>query len=278
MNARIDSADETEPTETGAAETAAAEAAASVQASAEQAAEDAADAAASQDGATTADVTDAAAAGAAAGATEAMASTGEVAPAPVQTVYVTAPQPPRRKGNRGLGSLFAILATIVFAAVYAGVTALLILFVKPDGLGGAIGQFLSGPLFYVPVLVFLVAMVLWALLANRASWWSWVLGSLVIAAVVYFATIGVLLLMAGGFGLTGSQAAGLFTGFALNPAVVVAALLAREVSVWFGAAISARGRKVRERNYEAWQEFEREEAQRLGEARERAELAGRTAV
>lgn len=274
MNARIDSADETEPTET-----AAAEAAASVQASAEQAAEEAADATAEREGATTADVTDAAA-GAAAGAAEATASTGEVAPvvAPVQTVYVTAPQPPRRKGNRGLGSLFAILATLVFAAVYAGLTALLILFVKPDGLGDAIGEFLTGPLFYVPVLVFLVAMVLWALLANRASWWAWVLGSLIIAAVVYFATIGVLLLMAGGFGLTGSQAAGLFTGFALNPAVVIAALLAREVSVWSGAAISARGRKVRERNYEAWQEFEREEAQRLGEARERAELAGRTAV
>jgi hypothetical protein len=168
--------------------------------------------------------------------------------------------------------MFAVLATVVFAAVYAGVVALLILFVKPDGLGDAIGEFVSGPLFYVPVLVFLVATVLWALLANRASWWAWVLGSLVIAVVVYFATIGVLLLMAGGFGLTGSQAADLFRGFAFNPAVVVAALLAREVAVWFGAAIAARGRKVRERNYEAWQRFEREEEEK------RAEFAGRTVV
>ncbi|GAA3731613.1 hypothetical protein GCM10022239_05260 [Leifsonia bigeumensis] len=257
MNARIDPADETEPTEA-----AAEDAAASVQASADQAAEHAAE----QSGTATADVTE--------GVTGAAASssTGEAAPVPVQTVYVTAPQPPRRKGNRGLGTVLAILAAVVFAAAYAGVTALLILFVNPDGLGGAVGEFVSGPLFYVPVLVFLVAMVLWVLLANRASWWAWVLGSLVIAAVVYFATIGVLLLLAGGFGLTGSQAADLFRGFALNPAVVVAALLAREVSVWFGAAIAARGRKVRERNYEAWQEFERDEAEK------RAEFAGQSAV
>jgi hypothetical protein len=195
--------------------------------------------------------------------------TGEVLSAPVQTVYITAPTPPRPKGNRGLGTALAVLAAIVFAAVYAGVTALLILFVRPDGLGDAVGQFVTGPIYYVPVIVFLVAMILWALLANRASWWSWVLGSLVIAIVVYFATIGVLLLVSGGFGLTGSQATGLFYGFALNPALVVAALLAREVSVWFGAVVSARGRKVRERNYAAWQEFERTEAEK------RAEFAGR---
>lgn len=272
MNAKIDPADETEPTGTAAEEAAASVQASANQARADQAAKQAADAVAKQEGATTADVTEAAAGAAASAPENTAANSGEVAPAPVQTVYVTAPHPPRRKGNRGLGSVFAILATAVFAAAYAGITALLILFVKPEGLGDAIGQFVSGPLFYVPVLVFLIAMVLWVLLANRASWWAWVLGSLVIAAVVYFATIGVLLLLAGGFGLTGSQAADLFEGFALNPAVIVAALLAREASVWFGAAIAARGRKVRERNYEAWQEFEREEEEK------RAEFAGRTAV
>ncbi len=268
MNARSASAGETEPTDSGAEDVAAVETADATTA----------------DEAVTAPAVDMAAdmaanmADDAAGQIDSAAPSGEVAPAPVQTVYITAPQPPRRKGNRVLGSLFAVLAAAVFAAAYAGVTALLILFVKPDGLGDAVGQFVTGPLFYVPVLVFLVAMVLWALLANRASWWAWVLGSLVIGVVVYFATIGVLLLLAGGFGLTASQAADLFRGFGLNPAVVVAALLAREVAVWSGAAIAARGRKVRERNYEAWQEFEREEAQRLAGAQERAELAGRTAV
>lgn len=199
--------------------------------------------------------------------------TAAVAPAaPVQTVYVTAPNPPRKKGNRGIGSLYAILATVVFAVVFAGVAALLILFVKPDGVADALGTFVTGPLFYIPVLVFLVIMVLWVLLANRASWWAWVIGSLVIAAVVYFASIGILLLMAGGFGLTASAATEAFYTFATNPVLIAAALIAREASIWFGAAIAVRGRKVRERNYEAWETFEREEAEK------RAQFGGQTAV
>lgn len=198
------------------------------------------------------------------------ATTGEVAPAaPVQTVYVTAPVPPRKKGNRGLGSVLAIVAAIVFAAAYLGVAALLILFVRPDGVADAVGAFATGPLFYVPVLAFLVLMVLWALLANRASWWAWVLGSLVIAVLVYFVSIGALLLIAGGFGLTAGEAAETFARLALNPVIIAAALLAREAAVWFGAAIAARGRRVRERNYAAWETFEREEAEK------RAEFSGR---
>jgi hypothetical protein len=198
------------------------------------------------------------------------AATGEVAPAaPVQTVYVTAPVPPRKKGNRGIGSVLAIIAAIVFAAAYLGVAALLILFVRPDGVADAVGAFATGPLFYVPVLAFLVLMVLWALLANRASWWAWVLGSLVIAVLVYFVSIGALLLIAGGFGLTAGEAAETFARLALNPVIIAAALLAREAAVWFGAAIAARGRRVRERNYAAWEAFEREEAEK------RAEFSGR---
>ncbi|MBX3091868.1 MAG: hypothetical protein KF801_05095 [Cryobacterium sp.] len=203
---------------------------------------------------------------------EATGQTGEVQAAPVQTVYVTAPTPPRRKGNRGLGVALAIVATVVFAAAYAGVALLLILFVNASVVSGAIGAFVVGPLFYVPVLAFLVFMIVWALLVNRASWWAWVIGSLVIAALTYFGSIGVLLLMSGGFGLTGSQAAATFVGFAINPALIAATLLARETSIWFGAAIAKRGRRVRERNYEAWQEFENEEA------RKRAELGGVAAV
>lgn len=199
-------------------------------------------------------------------------SNGDGTPAPVHTVYVTAPNPPKRKGNRGMGVLLAFLATVVFAAAYAGVSALLILFVSPSAVPDALTKFVVGPLFYVPVAAFLVLMILWALLVNRASWWAWVIGSLVIAAATYFATIGTLLLMSGGFGLTGSQAALAFVGFAINPALIAAALLARETSIWFGAAIAKRGRRVRERNYEAWMEFENEEA------RKKADLGGVAAV
>lgn len=98
------------------------------------------------------------------------------------------------------------------------------------------------------------------------------IGSLIIAVVVYFASIGALLLMAGGFGLTASAATEAFQKLAVNPALIAAALVARECAIWFGAAISRRGRKVRERNYATWQEFENEEARR------KAEFGGAAAV
>lgn len=196
---------------------------------------------------------------------ESVETAGDVAAAPVQKVYVTAPQPPRPKGNRGIGTLLAVVATIVFAVVYAAAAAILILFVNPSGVADAVTAFLTNPLFFVPALAFLVMMILWALIANRASWWSWVIGSLIIAVVTYFASIGVLLLLAGGFGLTASQGTDLFVSFATNPVLIAAALIARESAIWFGAAIARRGRKVRERNYEAWQAFEREEAQKRAE-------------
>ncbi|MCC6270134.1 MAG: hypothetical protein IT190_02530 [Microbacteriaceae bacterium] len=196
---------------------------------------------------------------------ESPAATGDVAAAPVQTVYVTAPTPPKPKGNRGVGTLLSFVAAIVFAAVYAGVAALLILFVNPNGVMGAVTSFVTSPLFFVPTLVFLVMMILWTLLANRASWWSWVIGSLIIAVFTYFASIGVLLLLAGGFGLTASQATASFLAFAVNPVLIAAGLIGRECAIWFGAAIAKRGRKVRERNYAAWQAFEHEETQKRAE-------------
>ncbi|MCU1557985.1 MAG: hypothetical protein JWN09_1980, partial [Microbacteriaceae bacterium] len=39
--------------------------------------------------------------------------------APVQTVYVAAPNPPRKQGNRGVGVLIAIAATILFGVLFA---------------------------------------------------------------------------------------------------------------------------------------------------------------
>ncbi len=191
-------------------------------------------------------------------------ATGEVAPVqpPVQTVYVMAPTPPRPKGNRGVGVLLSFVAAIVFAAAYVGVAAVLTVFMNPSGVINVVSTFLTSPLFFVPVLAFLVLMILWALVANRASWWSWVFGSLLVAVATYFVSIGIFLLMQGGFGMTASAASVAFATFALNPALIAAALVARECAIWFGAAIARRGRKVRERNYEAWQAFELEEAQK----------------
>jgi hypothetical protein len=184
-------------------------------------------------------------------------------PAPaVQTVYVTAPNPPRTRGNRGIGTLLAIAATIVFAVLLALIAALYRGIAGRDGLGAAFTDWLPGfltvPLFYVPVAVFLVLFVLFVLVVNRAGWGVYVLGSFLLAAALYFASIGILLALDGMlFNFTGHTS---FASLAVNPAIVIATIVAREVAIWFGAAISSRGRRVRAKNLEAVAVYERETA------------------
>jgi hypothetical protein len=177
----------------------------------------------------------------------------------VQTVYVHAPVPPKRHSNRAMGSLIAVVATVVFAALYAGITILVMPLVALF-LGSAAPEFLTFvglPEFYVPVLVFLVSFVLLVLIVNRANWWAYVLGSFIVALLVYFVSIGILLLTSNVFGMTPERALVEFAVTAFSP-LLIAAIVAREVPIWFGAAIAARGRRQKQRNIEEKVEFETE--------------------
>ncbi|WP_193509445.1 hypothetical protein [Cryobacterium sp. BB736] len=190
--------------------------------------------------------------------------TPPVAPA-VRTVYVQAPVPPRAQGNRGFGVLIAALATIAFALLYAALSALTILIVSAGDFTNLYRDFLVSPLFYIPVLVFLVAMILYALIANRAAWWSWVIGSFLVAAVVYLGSIGIRMLLDGALTQSAGEAATAFASSASSAFLIIAAILAREVAIWSGAIISSRGRKVKDRNVQAREDFERESAERQAE-------------
>ena len=201
-------------------------------------------------------------------AAEPVTTVPESQPAPtVQTVYLTAPNPPRARGNRGVGTLLAIVATVVFAALLALIAALYRGIAGGEGLGAVFTDWLPGfltvPLFYVPVAVFLVLFVLFVLLANRAGWGVYVLGSFVLAVALYFASIGILLALDGMvFNFTGHTS---FASLSVNPAIVIATIVAREVAIWFGAAISSRGRRVKARNVEAAAEYKRETAEKKAE-------------
>jgi hypothetical protein len=85
-----------------------------------------------------------------------------------------------------------------------------------------------------------------------------VLGSFLLALAVYFGSIGVIMLTGNVFGMTADAASATFWSLASSPYIVIAGILAREVTIWFGAAIAARGRKVKERNLEARAAYERE--------------------
>ncbi len=102
---------------------------------------------------------------------------------------------------------------------------------------------------------------------NRAGWAAHVLGSLVVGIVVFLASGLIFLLVSNSLGIHGAYAAYLYS----VPAIV-AGLLAREVSLWMGAAIAARGRRVKVRNVEAREAYDRDEATKRAEY-ERANTA-----
>lgn len=175
-------------------------------------------------------------------------------------VYVNAPQPPVEKSNRGFGALISLAATVVFMVVLA-VVMVIIYSVRSNAL---FIDFLGQTAFYVPALFFFIGAIVLTLLLNRAGWWTYVIGSLVLALFVYFGTIATVLVLNGVVLLTPDAAAEQFRLGTVSPFVIAAALVAREVMLWAGAIVASRGRKVKARNTEALEAFQREQAQTRG--------------
>ena len=107
--------------------------------------------------------------------------TQQFAPSPV---YVTAPTPPKTLGNRAAGILIGLIATAVFAAVYA----LIAFFISAGGAAtvadatARFTDFLVLPVFYLPVIFFFLAFALLVSVStapaggptcSAASSWPW---------------------------------------------------------------------------------------------------------
>ncbi|TFB96794.1 hypothetical protein E3O42_16790 [Cryobacterium adonitolivorans] len=186
--------------------------------------------------------------------------TQQFAPSPV---YVTAPTPPKTRGNRAAGILIGLIATAVFALVYA----LIAFFISASGAAtvsdatARFTEFLVLPVYYVPVIFFFLAFALLVAVLNRAGWWAYVLGGFLVAVVVYFSYIGGALLAVQAWNLTPAEAARFVSTQWLNPGAIAAAIVAREVPIWFGAWISRRGRSVTAKNFAAKAEYERQLAE-----------------
>lgn len=178
-------------------------------------------------------------------------------------IYVQAPTPPRNRGNRGAGILIALLATVVYAALYA-LAAFVIVGVNSSAVTDAterFSEFVVRPVFYVPVIFFFLTLALMIALVNRGGWWAYVLFGFLVAVVVYFSYIGGALLTVQAWNLTPADAATFVGRQLLNPGAIAAAVIAREVTIWAGAWIARRGRSVTARNVEARQAYERQLAE-----------------
>lgn len=179
--------------------------------------------------------------------------------APVQPVpvYVTAPTPPRAKGNRLMGILIAVVASVAFAVVYAAVVLGLFALRAPNLAVTTWEHYLPTAGFWVPIVIFFLAYVLLIAIVNRGGWWAYVLGSFFVGVIVYFGYIGGALLTVQAWTLSIGQTSQFIATLWTSPLTIAAAIVAREVGMWFGAWVAARGRRVRERNLAARREYDR---------------------
>lgn len=195
------------------------------------------------------------------GAAGAASGAAPVAPSPPspQTIYVQAPAEPKPRSNRGFGVLVGLIATVLFALLYAGLS-YLVLLGQDRGTDAVrvLGQFLVQPVYWIPVLFFFIGFAVLALALNRAAWWTWAAFGLLLGVLVYFSYIGAALLTVAAWQFTPQEAADFLADRWLDPYAIIAAIVARELPIWFGVWIAARGRTVTERNRLAREEYERQ--------------------
>lgn len=179
---------------------------------------------------------------------------------PMAGFYVQTPLPPEVRGNRGAGVLIALIATIGFAVVYAGVIAAWIAPVFPPStfLSEGMLPYVSSWGFIFAVVAFFVGMSLLVLIFGRAGWWAYVLGGFFVGVLVWAAATVGFTLSRDTFNIviTGMEPLEIVNLVGLSMPTIFAAIVAREVSVWFGAWIGSRGRKMKAKNAEALASYE----------------------
>ena len=190
-------------------------------------------------------------------AAPAATSSEPVAPQPI---FVQAPEAPRPRGNRGAAGAIGLLAALAFAVLYLAVS---LAFATLAGLvdGADLVADLLATLgswgFWVPVVVFFFAFWLLGAIINRGRWGAWVIFGLLVGLASWGGYILGELVGAPFWTLTASEGAQLVQDELLAPLGIAAFVIGRELTIWFGAWVAARGRRVTELNVEARREYER---------------------
>jgi hypothetical protein len=179
---------------------------------------------------------------------------------PMAGFYVQTPLPPEVRGNRGFGVLIAVVASLGFAVVYAGVIAAWLAPAFPPStfLSDGLLPYLTSWGFIFSVIAFFVGLSLIVLIVGRAGWWAYVLGGFLVAALVWVAAAVGFALSRESFDIviTGMQPLEVLQFVGLTLPTLFAAIVAREAAVWFGAWIGARGRKIAAKNADARSAYE----------------------
>ena len=183
-----------------------------------------------------------------------------VAPAAPQPIFVQAPEAPRARGNRGAAGAIGLLAALCFAVLYLA-AALALGLINGLVTGANVGNAVVGALgtwaLWVPVVVFFIAFWLLGAIINRGRWGVWVVFGILVGLASYGGHILGELFQAPFWTLTSAEGADLVRSQLLAPLAIAAFVIGRELTIWFGAWVAARGRRVTEVNIEARREYER---------------------
>ena len=177
-----------------------------------------------------------------------------------QPIFVQAPEAPRPRGNRGAAGAIGLLAALVFAVLYLaaalGLDLLNGVIELTDVPEAALAALTTWSL-WVPVVVFFLGFWLLGAVINRGRWGHWVVWGLLVGFAAYAGHILGAFFQAPFWMLTEREGAQLLEAEVLAPLAIVAFVLGRELTIWFGAWVAARGRRVTELNEEAQREYER---------------------
>ena len=177
---------------------------------------------------------------------------------PMAALYMQSPMPPEIRGNRGAGVLIALLGTLGFALVLAGAVAVWLAptLAPSQFLSGFVGSLLTWS-FIAATVGFFIGLTVLVLIVGRAGWWAYVLGGFFVGVFVWAAaTAGLVVGALGWRALLDVAPAALIQEFGITLPAIAAGIIGREATVWFGAWIGARGKRMKQRNAEELAAYE----------------------
>ena len=181
-------------------------------------------------------------------------------PVGAQPIFVQAPEAPRPRGNRGAAGAIGLLAALAFAVLYLGAIlglGLLTGDIEISGLADAALAALTTWGLWVPTVAFFLGFWFLGAIINRGRWGHWVVWGLLVGVISWGGYVLAALFAAPFWMLTARQGIDVVEQSVLAPLAIVAFVLGRELTIWFGAWVAKRGRRVTEINDEAQREYER---------------------
>ncbi|MFC3399377.1 hypothetical protein ACFOEP_13270 [Microbacterium amylolyticum] len=149
---------------------------------------------------------------------------------------------------------------MVFGGLFLGALLGVALVMAPAGGVDPVATILeivSSAQFWVPVVVFWLTFWLFGVFVNRSRWWTWVVFGVLISAATWAGFLIAGVIGAPFWTVTIEEGLASVQGALLAVPGLIAFILSREITIWFGGWAASRGAKVTRQNKEALEEYER---------------------